>query len=305
MIWLALLAALITAPLLVEAMRKPMGCTARASAPGQCVALSQGTTHFRWVGPPQGPVILCIHGLTTPSFVWGALAAGLSQAGFRVLTYDLYGRGFSDRPAGPQDAAFFLRQVDDLLVDQDITAPVTLIGYSMGGAIAAAFAARHPARVRRLLLLAPAGMLPVTGGALERLARLPLFGGWLMLALYPAILRRGLAAERGQPDSVPEINRQQRRELRWRGFVPAVRASLLGLLSEVLRNTHGILAQSELPVLALWGQEDAVIPLRAADTLQRWNPASQSVVVPGAGHGLPYTHSDAVLAHILRFLRGD
>jgi pimeloyl-ACP methyl ester carboxylesterase len=64
--------------------------------------------------------------------------------GHRVLTYDLYGRGYSDRPGGEQDARFFIRQLEDLLEHQGVTQPVTLLGYSMGGAIGAAFAAKHP-----------------------------------------------------------------------------------------------------------------------------------------------------------------
>lgn len=72
-----------------------------------------------------------------------------------MLTYDLYGRGCSDQPAGKQDRAFFLTQPEELLQDQEVEDDFTLIGYSMGGAIA--FAAAHPARLRELILLAPAG----------------------------------------------------------------------------------------------------------------------------------------------------
>jgi pimeloyl-ACP methyl ester carboxylesterase len=48
-------------------------------------------------------------------------------------------------------------------------------------------------------------------------------------------------------------------------------------------------------VLAIWGRDDAVIPLTAADTLTSWSPTTVQVIVDDAGHGLPYTHATQVL----------
>ena len=116
MMWVYLiLAAVIASPLIIEATRKKMNDAARGDAPGQFAKLSGGVTHYQWRGPEGGPVAICIHGLTTPSFVYDGIAEGLSQIGFRVLTYDLYGRGYSDRPKGTQDIAFFRKQLSELL----------------------------------------------------------------------------------------------------------------------------------------------------------------------------------------------
>lgn len=160
MIWIVLLflAAIAAAPFAVEHYRAVMSDGRRGSAPGQFVELSQGVTHFHLSGPSEGPLIVCVHGLTTPSFVWAQLAKGLTTLGFRVLVYDLYGRGFSDHLDSIQDKAFFNQQLDDLLIHLEVEDPFHLIGYSMGGAIATGFASTYPARVRRLVLLASAGM---------------------------------------------------------------------------------------------------------------------------------------------------
>ena len=122
-----------------------MDDAARAAAPGRIARLSQGATHYTWTGPENGPVAVCVHGLTTPLQAWDGIAARLAEAGYRVLAYDLYGRGYSDRPGGTQDSAFFLRQLDDLLADQGIAGDITLLGYSMGGAIAAGLPRGIPA----------------------------------------------------------------------------------------------------------------------------------------------------------------
>ncbi|WP_319799768.1 alpha/beta fold hydrolase [Roseobacter weihaiensis] len=307
---LILLAGVVAVPLVVEATRKPMNKKARLDAPGSFVTLSQGVTHYQWHAPETGvenrPVIVCIHGLTTPSFVWGSIAKGLAALGFRVLTYDLYGRGYSDRPRGVQDRGFFLRQLNDLLESQKVDDDIIVIGYSMGGAIAAAFAARQPQGIRQVVLLAPAGMQSVAAGTLRYVAGTPIIGLWLMLFRYPEILRKGLREEEHLPSSVPDITRLQNAELDYRGFVPAVHASLLDLLNDSFQPEHETLRQEQVPVLAIWGAADDVIPLSAKETLAGWNKDVQHHVIDGAGHGLPYTHTPQVLARIEAFLQpGD
>ena len=122
MIWVVvILAGLIAVPLTIEAMRTPMSEARQDKAPGQIALLSQGRTHYQWLGPERGPVAVCIHGLTTPSFVWRGLARGLALMGFRVLVYDHSGRGYSASASGRQGAAFFLTQYNDLLMHEDIT----------------------------------------------------------------------------------------------------------------------------------------------------------------------------------------
>jgi pimeloyl-ACP methyl ester carboxylesterase len=305
LIWLALLLvalAAIAAPFVAEYYRAPMNDGRRGSAPGQFAELSQGVTHYHLSGPVEGPLVVCVHGLTTPSFVWAPLTKGFVACGFRVLLYDLYGRGFSDRPNGPQDKGFFNTQLDDLLVHLRVDAPFYLIGYSMGGAIAAGFVATYPTRVRRLVLLASAGMTLRQTGMLRVIRDRGLLGRWLMLAAYPVQLRRGIRAERAMPGANPEISTGQAAQLTFRGFVPAVLASLRGILRRPLEGEHLAIRQSGLPILAIWGGDDAVIPANALGQLAAWNRTVIHEVVEEAGHGLPYTHSAEVLDYITGFL---
>lgn len=303
MIWLWLiLAAVIAAPLFIEYRRRVMDDVARGSAPGQFVELSNGVTHFQWFGPERGPVVVCVHGLTTPSFVWRSIARALAGAGYRVLTYDLYGRGYSDRPRGKQDRVFFIQQLTELLAVEGVEDDLTLVGYSMGGAIATTFAATYPARMKRLILLAPAGMVPKNGGLLGFIKRTPGVGDWLFLALYPRMQRKGIRAEERLPTSVPNITRLQAAELENRGYLRAILASLRGILSDRLEAQHRKIAAHGIPVLAIWGREDRVIPATSVGALAEWNRHAQHETIEGAGHGLTYTHTDAVLRHMRGFM---
>lgn len=295
---LILLLVLLAIPLIVEARRKPMNASARSDAVGDFATLSQGVTYYQWIGPTRGPVAVCVHGLTTPSFAWLGLAQGLAKMGFRVLIYDLYGRGFSDRVKGLQGQTFFNRQLSDLLEDQEIEGDITLLGHSMGGAIATAFAAAHADTIRQLVLLAPAGMGKGPKGFSRFVTRTPVIGDWLMLALFARRHRKYVEAERDLPSSVDNIFDRQLNELQFRGFVPAVLSSMRGILSHPLKERHKTVHRAGVPVLAIWGREDSVVPLSGMGTLAQWSRHARQDAIEGAGHGLIYTHTEAVLASL-------
>ncbi|UYV37862.1 alpha/beta hydrolase [Rhodobacteraceae bacterium D3-12] len=301
MIWALLLIGVmvlgLAEPFLRE-LRKPSVRAFEDEAPGAFAELSAGRVHYRWSGQAvasvDGPVMVLVHGLTTPSFMWDALEAPLVAKGYRVLRYDLYGRGYSDRPRGAQDAAFFVTQLEELLAHEGITGPVTLVGYSMGGAIGTAFAAKHPVKVSRLVLLAPAGMGHALGAA-ERLVALPgLVAEWLMLWMFPARFRAGVNAERDDPRVPDAVVAGQLAQLQRRGYLRSVLESLRGILSEDRAAEHRAIAAAGLPVLAVWGQVDETIPIAAKAVLEQWNGAAEHVVLGDAGHALPYTHAAEV-----------
>jgi len=296
MMWAVLiLLGVVAVPLTIEWTRKGISDKARTRASGQFALLSQGTTHYEWLGPERGPVALCIHGLTTPSFVWRGMAKGLALMGFRVLVYDLYGRGLSERVRGKQDAAFFVQQITDLLAHENVKGHLTVFGYSMGGAIASHFTALHPGSVKQLVLLAPAGMFDLGGGKLRLARDVPIIGDWLFLLVYPFELRRGIRAEAHLPTSVPDIAALQSAETDRRGFFPAVLASVRGILRTTTEEQQRAIAAAGVPVLAIWAKEDAVIPLSGKDTLAQWNPQAKQIVIAEATHSITYTHTDQVL----------
>ncbi|MGB7874199.1 MAG: hypothetical protein WBL25_07430, partial [Anaerolineales bacterium] len=71
---------------------------ARAGAPGSFVQLSDGCSHYELGGPPDGQPVVLVHGFSVPYFIWDPTFSFLTECGFRALRYDLFGRGYSDRP---------------------------------------------------------------------------------------------------------------------------------------------------------------------------------------------------------------
>ncbi|MEX5730096.1 pimeloyl-ACP methyl ester carboxylesterase [Rhodovulum iodosum] len=306
MIWVAVLLALVAFSYIAsERMRRPMDARARArgEAPGRFAKLSQGITHYRWQGPVAGPVAVCIHGLTSSSYVWDEVAQNLTRMGYRVLRYDLYGRGLSDRPEGRQDRDFFLQQLRDLLAHEGLDDDLTLVGYSMGGAIATAFASEEPNRVDRLMLIAPAG-LGHTPGRLAGFARdVPVLGDWMIRVVGGWHQRRAARVAGRQPGVPADLPGKQAGETRFRGYMPAILSSLRHMLPADQAADHRRIAEAGIPVLAVWGEADETIRLAALGRLAEINRAAMQVSLPEASHALVYTRADDIHSAMQDFLR--
>lgn len=303
LILLLLFAAVALAPFAAELLRRPMSEERMARAPGEIAHLPMGRTHYRWSGPEDGPVFVCVHGLSTPSYVFAATERSLAALGFRVLVYDLYGRGFSARPRGPQTASFFVRQLKDLLRHQEVDGPIGLLGFSMGGQIAAAFAAEEEGRVDALVFVAPAGLTPVASAGRSSLWTAPVIGDWLTRVFGGMLLRRELVEHRSIATVVPDLEDRQAAETRKRGFLPAVLSSRRNILSRSSAAHHKRIQQDGTPVLAIWGTDDPVIPLSAMGQMAVANPDARHVQISGAGHNLLQTHLKEVARALAGFLQ--
>src|SRR6476661_1407463 len=115
--------------------RSTLDEAARHEATGKFVRLSDGLTHYQIDGPDSGRVVVLAHGFSVPYYIWDSTAAHLSGAGYRVIRYDEYGRGLSDRPNVPYVDDLYDRQLGELLDSLKITERVDLAGVSMGGAV--------------------------------------------------------------------------------------------------------------------------------------------------------------------------
>jgi pimeloyl-ACP methyl ester carboxylesterase len=112
---------------------------------------TNGITLATKVWPGHGGTAVAIHGLTANHACWYPLADVVSP-GHRLVAYDLRGRGDSDKPASGYDLAV---HGDDLLglLDHFGVERAALLGHSLGAGIAVRFAAHHPERVDRLVLI--------------------------------------------------------------------------------------------------------------------------------------------------------
>jgi pimeloyl-ACP methyl ester carboxylesterase len=111
--------------------------------------------HVQQLGPADGPVVVCVHGLGTDSLAsfYFTLGQPLAAAGFRVIMYDLRGHGRTERPPSGYRLDDFVADLAAILDELGVLAPAYLIGNSYGGTIGFGLAAQHPARVAGLAVV--------------------------------------------------------------------------------------------------------------------------------------------------------
>ena len=99
----------------------------------------------------QGQPVVLIHGVGLNKEMWGGQVVGLAT-NYRVITYDMLGHGASPRPAADTPLLGYADQLLELL-DHLQLPQATVIGFSMGGLVARAFALHYPERLRSLVVL--------------------------------------------------------------------------------------------------------------------------------------------------------
>jgi len=118
-----------------------------------------GRVRYWIVGPEDGKKVVLIHGISTPSIVWKDVQAQLVSNGFRVLMYDIYGRGYSEAPRLTCDPNLCIVQLA-LLLQYIRWDAADIVGFSMGGAVAASFTAMFPYLVdKNVVFLSAVGLM--------------------------------------------------------------------------------------------------------------------------------------------------
>ncbi|MDP9150607.1 MAG: alpha/beta fold hydrolase [Myxococcota bacterium] len=275
-------------------MRRPALSAASATTGARHSFRTVDNVRLHWVelGEPgersdHAPVLL-LHGLNDSHLTWMRLAPELARDR-RVLLLDLPGHGLSERPDASYELAWYARVIalwlEALRIDQ-----VDIVGHSLGGGIAQVLLCECRSRIRRLVLAAPGGLGQEIALVL-RLASLPLvverFGQPFMAAGTRLALGRWgarLAAEH-----VAGLSAMNARGGTARAFARTVRDLIdwRGQRHSFFRRAHEI---AELPpILVLWGDRDAIIPIAHGTNLARSVEGVRFQLLEGCGH---YLHHD-------------
>jgi pimeloyl-ACP methyl ester carboxylesterase len=259
----------------------------------------------------RGPAALLVHGWTGFKESWGALPEALAAAGMRVVAVDLPGWGASRAGRGQRHDV--LAYADALAPLVTRLAPVALVGHSLGAGPALVLAAREPARVSRLALIAPVGVPERVGwppqSPFEAFA-LPILGRPLCWAACAALRHSRTRCFEGYRSAVADPERLERdpqlvaladsacKRLR-RTSVRALAASLGAVVRADLRP---LAAQIDQPALVVIGERDRVVHPGAAASLARNLRGARLLRVADAAH-LPHIERPdvvcgAIAAHL-------
>ncbi|MBV6522640.1 MAG: 2-hydroxy-6-oxo-6-phenylhexa-2,4-dienoate hydrolase [Gemmatimonadaceae bacterium] len=278
--------------------KRDLDDAARQNAPGRFVALSDGITHYDVAGPDTGKRVILVHGFSVPSYIWDSTSAALDAAGFRVARYDVFGRGFSDRPNVAYSAELLDRQLLQLLDSLHWPDPVDVVGLSMGGPLSAEFTGRHPERVRSLTLIDPAAG-PRTVPAMFKL---PVIGPLLWQALAVPGMAEGQLGDFVDPSRWPDWVARYRVQMQYRGFGRALLSTLTEARSRSLDTVYLRAGATGKPALLIWGVEDQTVKIENAEGVRKAIPQAQYHPIDRAGHLPHMERADVVNPLLIEFL---
>lgn len=251
---------------------------------GSFISLPSGETHYELKG--SGDAVILVHGFATPYFIYDKIFNFLVENGYRVLRYDLLGRGLSERVSGKYTPELFARQLDELSRAIFGDEKFFLFGTSMGGAVASAYAAKHPEMVKKLFFLAPAGM-NFNPPLYMKFARVPLVGEIMFSTLGGKILLNGSCSELIYSKDEKDYYLEKFAEgARYKGFCAATLSSLRNTIlnPRVTVENYKAVSKTSIPVCTIWGTADKTMPYYQSEQLRRIFPNMHFYTFEGSGH---------------------
>lgn len=275
----------------------------RKSASGAFIQLNNGVTHYELSGNEVGEVVVLVHGFSVPYFIYDHTFEFLMSSGFRVLRYDLFGRGFSDRPYVDYNLDFFIQQLADLLDALRFMRPVNLIGLSMGGLITSGFTVRHPERVKKLVLIDPAGVQAASISPALKALRMPFAAEAVFNVVGSEPLIQHIAKDLFDPKLVDHFTMKYRIQMEYKGFVRAILSTLRNGMLDSSEHVYRALGKLDKDVLLFWGRQDDTVPFEHSDILRKLLPKLQFEAIENCGHIPHYEKPELVNTILLEFLR--
>ncbi len=250
----------------------------------------------------EGPALLLLHGLGCDHTTWHPIIESLARR-YTVIAPDLLGHGMSDKPRADYSVGGYANGMRDLLTVLGID-KVTVVGHSFGGGVAMQFAYQFPERTERMMLVSTGGLGPEVSPAIRAITT-PGFHYTMGVLTLPGVRHIGVAGLRAMAatgwkpardlDEVADIY-ESFKDPRSRAAIRHVVRAVVDWRGQIVTMSDRAYLTEALPMCVIWGQDDAVIPVRHASNAAVLAPMARVEVIPNAGH---FPHKD----HPQRFVK--
>jgi pimeloyl-ACP methyl ester carboxylesterase len=277
----------------------------RAKSGGLFIRLSDGDCHYELSKSNNAQTVVLIHGFSVPYFIWDPTFEFLAKSGFRVLRYDLFGRGLSDRPRTDYNIHLFVQQLKDFFDALGIAEPVHLVGLSMGGAISAAFVDQFPERVKSHILIDPAGVKPIALSPVLKLAKVPMLAEVALGLFRGESLVKGIASDFFSSDLIRQFQANYRVQMRYKGFLRAILSTIRNGMLDSFLDTYQRVGKLGKPTLLFWGRNDTTIPVADSREILSAIPHAEFHPIDDCGHIPHYEKPEEVNLILFKFLNKE
>jgi pimeloyl-ACP methyl ester carboxylesterase len=263
-----------------------------------------GVTRYQIYGNDEDPTIVFVHSFNGFIESWDPNIQPLVNAGYKVVVYDLWGRGLSDRPRIELNVQTFRKQLEQV-VDLVGAETIHLVGSSFGSVIAADFAQQHPEQVEKLILIGPAGW-PSDNDTTSELLDIPVLGDVIFHYFGQDILKSKVVDYFIHPKEHSNILAKWEEFAKYPGFTRSALSTLR--YAPVLDYTEGWkeLGKLELPVLFIWGIEDVSFPFSNAEKAKKFISHAKIISIEQAAHWVNIEQPEKTNTAIVNFLsNGD
>lgn len=274
----------------------------RKNISGSFIELPSGVTHYEEGGDPNGLPVVMVHGFSVPYFIFEPTFDFLCKQGFRVLRYDLLGRGFSDRPKVRYEAKVFVRQLKEL-VDALHYKNIALMGLSMGGVVTASFIDAYPDYVSKYILIDPSGARAVSLSPFLKAVRMPGFGELAIGLFGTDSMIKGIASDLFSPELVQEFQEKYKVQMQYQGFKRAILSTMRNGMLDSFLDIYKRVGSLKKPTLLFWGKEDTTTPFEHSVDICAAMPQAEFHAFEDCGHIPHYERASEVNGILLEFLR--
>lgn len=245
---------------------------------------------------PNGQIVILVHGFSTPSIVWKGIIPYLTDAGYDVIAYDHYGRGFSARPKVDYTKDFYILTLLELMDNLKIEQKVHLVGYSMGGPIVGHFANENPNKVESVNFIAPAGYMFKRNSQSNfylKLLNIPFVSKYISV-VFPSLIYGGNSSIELTTDedenrlSQDKLNKVYKEQMKYEGFTRSLISTANNFNLFNTQKMYQELGKKKIYASVIWGVEDEIVPFDGLNHLMSDYPGINFKVVENGHHDLTY-----------------
>jgi pimeloyl-ACP methyl ester carboxylesterase len=233
----------------------------RTGASGKFIKLTDGITHYEVAGPDTAKTVVLVHGFSVPYYIWDGTFDSLVQEGFRVIRYDAFGRGLSDKPEVEYNPHLYRRQLSELIQSLQVKTPFSIAGLSFGGAVVGDFVTHHPEMIDKVILVDPVYRFKNTD-----IAELVMN---YSMAVKAEAMAGGQLEDFKYPELFPDWVSKYKNQMKFKGFRHSLISTIRNYPSDTIVANYTRLESLSKKVLLIWGKEDKTVTFDFSDSLRQ------------------------------------